>query len=314
MIENNSNVIAANEILGAHESGILIQPSQALVPATGNLVGGDSEEEENLISGSGKAAVTIRDESGSGEESENEVARNRGSENEELFIDLVGGEANSGIAPPSIAVAKTTAASGAGAEPGALVRVFRKASSEPGELAAFVGEALADGAGNWQVTYASAIPEGTIVAATQTSAVGGTSELSLAIPEPGTEPEPGGGEKGDTGGGKGGGAGGSSSGAAGSSGSGAAVQATPDRTPPRTKLLAGPPKKSRRTGARFEFGSDESGASFRCKLDDRAYQVCGSPQKYKLLRPGEHLFKVRAVDEAGNIDPTAAKFKFTVLG
>ncbi len=31
------------------------------------------------------------------------------------------------------------------------------------------------------------------------------------------------------------------------------------------------------------------------------------------LKPGKHVFKVRATDAAGNVDPTPAVKKFTVL-
>ena len=39
-----------------------------------------------------------------------------------------------------------------------------------------------------------------------------------------------------------------------------------------------------------------------------------SPKKVKHLDEGKHKFKVRAVDGAGNVDPTAAKDKFKVVG
>ena len=34
----------------------------------------------------------------------------------------------------------------------------------------------------------------------------------------------------------------------------------------------------------------------------------------KHLSPGKHKFQVRAIDAAGNVDPSAAKDKFKVVG
>jgi len=51
-------------------------------------------------------------------------------------------------------------------------------------------------------------------------------------------------------------------------------------------------------GPGFEFTSDES-ASFECSLDGDAFQPCTSPVTEK-VRKGEHVFEVRATDEAGN--------------
>jgi hypothetical protein len=50
------------------------------------------------------------------------------------------------------------------------------------------------------------------------------------------------------------------------------------------------------------------------KLDGKPFKSCRSPKTYKKLKSGKHVFKVRATDRAGNVDPTPAKRKFTVLG
>jgi len=62
--------------------------------------------------------------------------------------------------------------------------------------------------------------------------------------------------------------------------------------------------------------SSEPFSSFECKLDKRGFKPCGSPRAYsrKLLRPGEHAFRVRAHDEPGNTDETPAKAKWKVRG
>jgi hypothetical protein len=43
------------------------------------------------------------------------------------------------------------------------------------------------------------------------------------------------------------------------------------------------------------------------------FKKCSSPKTYKKLKPGKHVFKVRAIDKAHNVDPTPAKRKFTIL-
>lgn len=307
LIENDFNEVFGNKISGAGESGVQIQPFLTLGP-DGNLIGGDVPGSENTISGSGDDAVSINDFEGTF----NEIARNLGSGNEGRFIRLgaAGAESvgpNGGIEPPEVTTAAKTEASGT-AEPAALVRVFRKGSSEPGELGAFLGEATADGSGNWSVTYA-ALPGKTLVTATQTNAEGGTSELADPVATP-ADPQPPTPEE-ETGKGGGGNNGGGSSGGGNNNGGGNGN--TKDKTPPDTKIVKGPPKKTHKTTVKFKFTATEAGSTFQCKLDRKPFKPCSSPKKYKKLKPGKHVFKVRAIDKAGNVDPTPAKRAFTVL-
>ena len=69
-----------------------------------------------------------------------------------------------------------------------------------------------------------------------------------------------------------------------------------------------------RPKAKFKFTSTEAGSTFQCKLDRKPFKPCRSPKKYKGLKPGKHVFKVRATDAAGNTDPSPAVKKFKVLG
>jgi hypothetical protein len=286
LVEGPDNEVRANTVLESGEAGIRIK-SPPGIAMTGNLIGGNTAERENVIEGSGGPAIEILEEALE-PGSVTEIARNRGSANKGLFIDLVNG-ANEGIVPPTFAAATQSKAEGA-AEPEATVRVFRKASVEPGEIESFLGEAVADGSGAWKVSYES-VPAGTIVAATQTNEAGGTSELVTAT----AAAEPSGGGGGNNGGGGGGGG-------------------TKDTAPPQTKIVRkGPkPKASSRT-RKFFFTADEP-SSFECKLDRKPFKPCRSPKQYKGLKPGKHVFKVRAIDKAGNVDPTPAKKKFKVLG
>lgn len=298
LVENDSNLVTGNEVLEPGEAGILVKYAGSFplaVGTTGNVVGGEEEFEENEIVFAGGPAIEIKDF----EETNNEVTRNRGEGNSGLFIDLVSAQfsepngPNEGIKPPALLTAFQSKSSGT-AQPGATVRIFRKASSETGELASFLGEAKADGSGNWTVSY-GAVPTGTILAATQTSTKGGTSELATAT----AVAEPSGGGGGGNGGGNNGGGGGNGG--------------NKDTIPPDTKILKGPPKKTHKTTVKFKFSSSEANSSFECKLDHKPFKKCSSPKKYKKLKPGKHVFKVRAIDKAGNVDPTPAKRKFTVL-
>ncbi len=128
--------------LGAGAAGVLVDGSHVTTGVEGNVVGGDAAGEENAITGSGGAAIEILNR----EKTETEVARNHGSLNGGPFIELtrsLGTDPkgpNFGIQPPAFATATEAGAEGSGAEPGALVRVFRKQLPEPGELSSFLGE------------------------------------------------------------------------------------------------------------------------------------------------------------------------------
>ena len=88
------------------------------------------------------------------------------------------------------------------------------------------------------------------------------------------------------------------------------VTPTPDVTPPRTSLRAAQINSAKRR-ATFRFASGESGSKFLCKLDKKKYKPCTSPKTYKKLKPGKHVFRVKARDRAGNVDrtPTVKRFR-----
>lgn len=284
LVESDLNEIAANEVVDSGRSGIRIE---SLAPGIiHNLVGGDLPGDENVIDGSGGDAIAVVDTEGS----DNEIARNRGSGNGGRFIHLIAAEPgsepngpNEGVKPPAFGAATETGAGGGGAEPGARIRVFRKATGALGEVQSFLGEATVDGSGNWSLAYPASIPAGTFVAATQTNVEGGTSELSIAT------------TSGESGGG-------------GGSGGGSAT----DLIPPQTTILRGPKPKATNRTRTFSFVSSEPGSTFECKLDRKPFGKCRSPKTYKKLKPGKHVFQVRAVN-GGRVDPTPAKRKFTVL-
>jgi hypothetical protein len=82
---------------------------------------------------------------------------------------------------------------------------------------------------------------------------------------------------------------------------------------PQTSLRRKPPRRSSDRTPTFRFGSDESGAGFECRLDNRRFRPCRSPFTAKALTPGHHTFRVRARDESGLADPSPAIFGFAVV-
>jgi len=83
--------------------------------------------------------------------------------------------------------------------------------------------------------------------------------------------------------------------------------------PPETRITKGAPNKTKKHTVKFKFKSSEPGSSFECKLDKKPFKPCKSPKKLKRLKKGKHKFKVRAIDPAGNTDPSPAKDKFKVV-
>jgi CSLREA domain-containing protein len=282
------NEIVSNEIGGGQKTGVRIEGS-GLFGVSGNVIGGDTAASENVIDGSAGDAIEIENP----RMSLNEVARNRGAGNGGLFIDLIAspphpddlepGDPNNGILPPAIAAISEAGAAGF-AEPGAVVRVFRKATPSLGEIQSFLGQTTADKGGNWSLGFPAPLPVGTAIAATQTKEEG-TSELEIAtVPPPAEGQQP------------------------------PAADAPVDRKPPRTKMLRQPRRVPKGGVARFAFTSNEAGSRFQCRLDGGKFRACGSPKKYRGLRPGKHVFRVRAIDAAGNVDRTPVRRRFEVLG
>ena len=89
------------------------------------------------------------------------------------------------------------------------------------------------------------------------------------------------------------------------------AKASVDSDPPRT-LLRKRKVRPKERSASFFFNASEAGSSFRCKLDRRREAPCSSPRAYTGLAVGKHTFKVRAVDVAGNVDPTPAAAHFSI--
>ncbi len=92
-----------------------------------------------------------------------------------------------------------------------------------------------------------------------------------------------------------------------------ALGASADTTPPNTSIVRGPPSTTTATSAIFSFKSTESGSSFECKRNSvNQFRPCSSPLGYAGFTVGAHRFFVRAIDAAGNVDPTPATRSWTV--
>lgn len=85
-----------------------------------------------------------------------------------------------------------------------------------------------------------------------------------------------------------------------------------DTTPPETTITSYPQNPSNSDTATFEFICDEKNCSFECQLDNSGWTPCESPKTYTGLLEGTHTFEVRAKDSAGNIDPTPARYTWTI--
>jgi Ca2+-binding RTX toxin-like protein len=88
-----------------------------------------------------------------------------------------------------------------------------------------------------------------------------------------------------------------------------------DRQPPQTRILRRPARvlfaAGRRRAVAFAFRANEAGSTFRCKIDRKPLRPCRSPRLYRLAA-GPHIFRVLAIDRAGNRDRTPALFRFRI--
>jgi hypothetical protein len=95
------------------------------------------------------------------------------------------------------------------------------------------------------------------------------------------------------------------------SGLAAAPPPAADTTPPQTTIIHLKKPKDPSTKL-FAFKASEYPVTFRCRLDRRPFTACGFSRTYRNLKPGLHVFRVVAVDAAGNRDQSPATARFTV--
>lgn len=86
---------------------------------------------------------------------------------------------------------------------------------------------------------------------------------------------------------------------------------TVDATVPETTIWAKPGPYVSSNSITFQFSSNDAGATFECNVDGAGFAAC-SPPVVLSLPDGEHSFAVRALDAAGNVDPTPDTAVWTV--
>jgi uncharacterized repeat protein (TIGR01451 family) len=90
------------------------------------------------------------------------------------------------------------------------------------------------------------------------------------------------------------------------------IDAPPDTNAPDTTIDSGPAASTTETSATFGFSANEGGSRFECALDGAPWATCASPLVLTTLPVGTHALAVRAIDAAGNTDPTPAAREWTV--
>lgn len=91
----------------------------------------------------------------------------------------------------------------------------------------------------------------------------------------------------------------------------AIANVTVDTVAPETTITGAPRALASLAEATFTFTANEPTANFECSLDGAAFASCASPVIYT-VGDGPHTFHVRAVDAAGNVDPTPASHSWNV--
>jgi PKD repeat protein len=89
------------------------------------------------------------------------------------------------------------------------------------------------------------------------------------------------------------------------------ISFTVDTVPPQTTITSAPSGPIHDPVVPFSFESSEALGAFQCAMDGKPFQSCNGIQHDR--RIGQHLFEVRALDRAGNPDPTPATHQFTVV-
>jgi len=83
--------------------------------------------------------------------------------------------------------------------------------------------------------------------------------------------------------------------------------------PFNTVITDHPSNPSDSRDASFSFTSGKKEATFQCQLDNADYSACSSPQVYSGLTEEGHTFSVKAVDAAGNEDPSPARYTWVIM-
>ena len=85
-----------------------------------------------------------------------------------------------------------------------------------------------------------------------------------------------------------------------------------DVTAPETFIVSAPPAETSSTTATFDFSSNENNVTYECNLDGAGFVACTDPVTFTNLTEGTHTLQVRAIDQAGNTDPTPASYTWDI--
>lgn len=207
-------------------------------------------------------------------------------------------------------------------DPNTSIKIYKSNDCSGAPVA--TGTSVELGGAGIQVSVAAASTNS--FRATATDLNGDTSPCSAAVsyvhqessPPPPPPPPPPPGEEGGgsgTGGSTGTGGTGGSGGSTGTGGKtgvgiGGIVYVTP-----RTRITFAPASKTRKRRPVFRFtdSTGQDGTRFQCGVDRGGWKNCSSPFKLKRLKPGRHVFKVKAINAVGTAEPTPVKRSFKVV-
>ena len=85
-----------------------------------------------------------------------------------------------------------------------------------------------------------------------------------------------------------------------------------DTVPPDTTITSQPLGTTANGQPTFTFNGTGGAVGFQCRVDADPYVNCTSPYQTAPLTNASHTFQVRAVDTAGNVDPSPDSEPFTV--
>lgn len=88
-------------------------------------------------------------------------------------------------------------------------------------------------------------------------------------------------------------------------------QWTVDTTPPTVSILTSPPPYDNTTSPTFTFSAEHQ-SLITCSLDNGPREVCSSPYQVGPLSDGAHTLSLLATDVAGNVQPEAATYSWTL--
>ena len=82
---------------------------------------------------------------------------------------------------------------------------------------------------------------------------------------------------------------------------------------PQARIRRRPARRTTKTSARFAFAADRAGARFECRLGGAPWHRCRSPRVFRHLRPGRHVFRLRAVDPSDGAVGRVVRFAWRVI-